>query len=112
MLRDFILAELQQRHMSEREFAKLVGVANTTISRAVGETPPEPTLSFLVKLADATSVDICTLVLLALDRQPTTNLSIRLTTQRIERLPPRMRAVVEVILESLALQQGDDTQHE
>jgi plasmid maintenance system antidote protein VapI len=53
-LRDFVLAEIQKRYMSEREFARLVGVAHTTIGyilhpeRSKGR---ELTASFVIKLA-------------------------------------------------------------
>ena len=41
-LGDFIADEMRRRDMSARQFAELVGVVHTTITKAMYKTPPEP----------------------------------------------------------------------
>lgn len=52
-LREFLLEEIQRRHMSAREFARMVGVAHPSITTHLNEDGRirEPSVDFLVKLA-------------------------------------------------------------
>lgn len=65
-LREFLIQEMHRRDMSGREFARMVGVANSTIVRFTAEEykkeKPAPSLDFLAKLSKATRVDLCILV--------------------------------------------------
>ena len=98
--------------MSASEFARLVGVAQSTIARAISENPPEPSLTFLVKLAEATSVDICTLVLLAVGNHPAPNLDAQVLADRIEALPPELRDMVDTFIYGVLLKKGQNPGNE
>ena len=67
-LQDFVLAEMRKRYLSEREFAKLVGVAHTTINYLTNsdhKKDREVTAPFLIKLARATNTNPILLFALA-----------------------------------------------
>ncbi len=98
MLRDFIQSQMDSRDMSARKFAELVGVSQTTITRALSfDNPPEPSLDFLKKLAAATSTDIRDLVVLAAPDAFTTEPSTeaRILATYIEKLPDDLREMVD-----------------
>lgn len=61
-LSEFIRAEMKKRNMSGREFAKLCGIANGSISAYVKGEDIKPTLDTLEKLARTTGVDLITLI--------------------------------------------------
>lgn len=53
--RDYLRRQIQDRHMTIREFAAFIDVAPSTISRAIDERDPKPHgLDFLMKLSQAT----------------------------------------------------------
>lgn len=106
-LGDFIENELRQRHMSAREFATFIGVAHTTVGRAMYKDAPDPTLDFLVKLARATNVDLCTLVALVKPDDVKIQPDIQLIADRIARLPADKREIVDGYLRSLTLKPSE-----
>ena len=112
LLQQFILDEMRQRDMSARAFARFVDVSSATILRAISETPPEPSLTFLVKLAEATSVDICTLVLLAVGNHPAPNIDARVLAARLEALPPDLRELAEIFLSGMLMQKSQKAKKE
>lgn len=92
----FLQTEMQRMGMSAREFASYVGVAHTTISRAMDADPPQPSLSFLVKLVQATDADICTLVALAVPELETEiDPQVQLLAAKIQSLSPTQREFLE-----------------
>ena len=108
----FIRTEIEQRNLSASEFARLVGTSHTTINRLTSDAPPEPKLSFLVKLAEATSVDLCTLVLLAVGNHPAPNLDAQVLADRIEALPPELRDMVDTFIYGVLLKKGQNPGNE
>lgn len=60
-LRDFIRQQMDMRHMSEREFAKFVGVSPGTINSYLVKTPL-PGMEFLIKLSDSTGISLVTVI--------------------------------------------------
>lgn len=102
-LSSFIQQEMQKRHMSQRQFAMMVGVSNQTISRAVSFNNDnfDPSLEFLAKLARATHVDICTLVALIYPEDSSISGRARLLAERIDRLPPEVQEIIDVSVPSV-----------
>lgn len=109
-LRGFIETELIKRSMSAREFAKFVGVSSSTISRAMAfDNKTEPSLSFLNKLASATSTDICTLVYLVYpDSRPTRSAEMQRLADDIGKLPPDMQQLVDSLIVGMVVKQSND----
>lgn len=100
-LGQFIADELIRRNMSQNELARLIGVNSSTLTKAmrfVDEGVPEPTLTFLNKLAKATGTDVCALVRLALDETDTRTARAILIAQRIEALPPEAQEMIDRML--------------
>lgn len=96
---EFIQSEIKQRNMSVRQFAELVGVAHTTISRLIDPSHAIlPTLELLNKLAKVTHTDIRDLVGLIYldDADPDPEAEI-LATQ-ISALPPEEREFIRTYL--------------
>lgn len=94
--------------MSAREFALLVGVASTTITRAMLPDAPEPTVEFLAKLARATNTDLCTLVKLVVPDLPgNVSADALLLAERISRLPKDKQEIVDAFILGTMLQKPD-----
>lgn len=104
-LRDFVQAEMNNRHMSAREFARFVGVTHGTINNVLSFSDEhEPSLKFLIKLAQATNVDVCALIhLIYPDTERTVSGYSSLLANRIAELPPQTIEFIErMIMVSLA----------
>lgn len=98
-LKDFIESEMLQRGMSQREFAQMVGVSNQTISMALDSVnAPEPSLKFLVRLARATSTDLCSLVALVHPNEVRIDARARIIAERIAQLPPDKQELIDAML--------------
>lgn len=97
-LQTFILDEIQKRGISGRELARLVGVANTTIQRAIDENPPEPTLDFLTKLARVTGVSVTTLVAMVVADDVVADAEALALAEQIKNLPPDKREMIEALV--------------
>lgn len=97
--REFLEDEMRKREMSIRQFAEFVGVSHPTITRAIDPSGSvEPSFDFLVKLSEATKVDLCTIVaLLAPDR---THISARarVLAQAIEALSEGDQEIIDNFL--------------
>jgi transcriptional regulator with XRE-family HTH domain len=115
----FIHAEMLRRDMTAREFAEYVGVTHSTINKFLnhgisntyaGKPVGEPSVDFLVKLARATHTDICSLMALIAPDVTTTNAEAQVIAERIARLPPDKREIIDSFLLGLTLkgrQQGE-----
>lgn len=103
-LRDFVLGEVQNRQLSLRQFADVVGVSYSTLSKLINS--PESGISFelLTKLASATKTDIGILARLAAPHVAVGNVDVDSLASRINRLPPEKRRVVDVILTGVIFQ--------
>lgn len=99
----FLQQAINERNMSMREFAVLMGVSHPTISRLLDPREPVmPTLEFLFKLSEATNADVCELVRmvapshLGISRKPSAwALAI---AERVERLSPEVRQIMDDFL--------------
>ncbi len=106
-LADFIETEMKDRNMGVREFARFVGVSHSTLSKHLTRkrNRPVPREDLLVKLSDATGVNLLTLFALAYPGVAArTALSPRamLLAQRFEKLP---EAVQDFIFRAALSQQ-------
>lgn len=99
---EFLEAQMKQRDMSARQFAEFIGVAHSTITRAIDpRSPTSPGLDFLLALAKATGTNLGALVELAYpDVASQTALSAKtlLLAQRIEHLPDKIRTAILTLL--------------
>jgi transcriptional regulator with XRE-family HTH domain len=103
-LGEFILAEMDKRRMSAREFALFVGVTHSTINKFVhfgSKDVGYPSIEFLGKLAQATHSDLCAVMALvfpevteATQLKPSTII----LAQRIEQLPDAVREIIDGII--------------
>jgi len=115
-LRDFILAEMLHRGMSQRQFADFVDVNASTIHRAVRDHDnPEPSIDTLAKLSRKCEVDIRVLVALVSPGEVIeTNVETLLLAEMVNRLPPLHREIImRVITATIAqLEQniGDESE--
>ena len=110
-LRQFLQHEMRSRGMSARQFAEFVGVANTTITRAMydDEEAPMPGLEFLAKLANATGTDLCTLVALIMpEAVRSVSPEESLLASRISRLPRDQQEIVDSFILGALLKQSDE----
>lgn len=104
----FLSREMANRQMSERQFAKFVGVAHGTINRFInyellksqGKKVSFPSLDFLLRLSRSTKVDICSILALidpastkAVSDPDSVNLS-----NAIEQLDDATREVIDAII--------------
>lgn len=116
-LQKFISTQMHERDMNVVDFAKFIGVSHPTISRALDPRETKtPTLEFLFKLSAATGTDICELVRMVAppelrrDRKISSN-SLAFA-ERVERLPPELRNLLDDFLITVFLryrkQVGDD----
>jgi transcriptional regulator with XRE-family HTH domain len=95
-LKQFIEGEMKRRKLSLREFATLVDVSPSTISRTLSDDAPDPSLDFLVKLSKATSTSLTTIVSMLLpDESQLTDQDAKVLADRIARLSPAKRAIIE-----------------
>ncbi len=100
----FILAEMDRRQMSAREFARFVGVTHKTINKFINYGAKDvgyPSMDFIAKLAQTTGTDPCYLLELII---PDVALSNRISPdaailgQRIEKLPENVREAIDGII--------------
>jgi len=109
-LRQFISDQMKRRNnMSQHDFAKLIGVSQPTIQRAItfeNGTPRVPTLEFLVKLAKNTGTDLATLINLVVPGSSTIDGRTTILMSEIAKLPERQRESAEVLLRGLLLEVG------
>lgn len=98
-LGEFIAAQLHDRDMSARQFADLVKVNHSTITKAMYKEPPIPSMEFLLKLSKATNTSLITIISLAF---PNENLDVdldaRTLAERIMQLPPEKREIAEAFI--------------
>ena len=105
---EFLELEIQKRGLSQREFAKEVGVSHRTINKLLDKTAkkqPSASATLLLKISKATGVNIVTLMALA---YPDVAESINdvvgmdaaslLRSQRIQELPENLREAVDTII--------------
>ena len=102
-LADFINAEMDKRKMSQREFAKLIGVNQSTLSRTIGPDKATPSLELLIKLANNTGASLVGLMKIAFPDAPIElpDVQSQLIADRIMRLGDSERAIVENLVISL-----------
>jgi transcriptional regulator with XRE-family HTH domain len=97
-LRDFIAQEIRNRSISQREFARIVGVSNTAIVKATSDDPPEPTLDFLTKLARVTGVSVTALVAMVVPDDVVADAEALALAEQIKNLPPEKREMIEALV--------------
>jgi transcriptional regulator with XRE-family HTH domain len=115
-LGDFVLREIQNRQMSQREFARFVGVNHQTINKLLDYGEKEdtyPALDSLVKLAKATNTDICTLIaLITPDVVSQPDPEAEMIAERISKLPPNKRDAIDALILGMALGGNQDSEQD
>jgi transcriptional regulator with XRE-family HTH domain len=97
-LREFILAELKNKNISLREFARRVGVSSTAIVKATSDDPPEPTMDMMVKISRVTEVSVTALVAMCVPDDVVADADALALAEQIKNLPPEKREMVEALV--------------
>lgn len=107
LLADFVLGEIDSRRVSLREFADMVGVSHSTLSRLINK--PDSPISFelLTKLAAATKTDIGIIARLAAPHVAVGGVDIERLASRISRLPADKRRVVDMVIAGAFFERSD-----
>lgn len=104
-LREFVLLEIRKRDMSARQFADLIGVSHSTINRLLDtEKDHLPGIELMIKLSDATHIDLCSLMLLAYHAEMKSNQlsgKYRIWAQRLEQAPESIVEAVGILLNGM-----------
>jgi transcriptional regulator with XRE-family HTH domain len=94
----WLLEEIQQRHMSIREFARHTGVTHVTLLNILEAEPGTaryPSVETLVKLARVTGADLFSLVAMLSPEDTATRPDALILANRIKNLSPEAQAVLE-----------------
>ena len=101
--KDWLQSELHRRSMSQREFAKKVGLSSASISRCLNEKDPrQPGLDVLLAVSKGTNTSLLELVRLAypeLVEETSLSPDAAILAQRIVELPDDLRLAVESIIQ-------------
>jgi transcriptional regulator with XRE-family HTH domain len=100
----FILAEMRQRDMSAREFARFIGVSHQTVSRFLDYGEKDvgyPSVDFLLKLAKATETDVGALMRMLDPELDELDPQVMVIAQEIANLSPHDRRLVEGFVRSI-----------
>lgn len=96
---EWLLGEIQSRHMSIREFGRYAGIPAATLTKLLATDEKGegrvPSVGTLIKLSRATKTDLCTLVALLSPEDARISPDVTALATRIARLSPEGRAVVE-----------------
>lgn len=113
-LRDFILAEMLRRDMSQRGFAEFIDVNASTIHRLVRDHDnPEPSIDTLAKLSRKCEVDIRVLVALVVPGEVIeTDIETLLFAEMVKRLPPVHREIMMRVVAATIAQYEKDIKDE
>lgn len=113
-LRDFILAEMLQKGMSQRTFAEFIDVNPSTIHRAVrNHDNPEPAIDTLAKLSRKCNVDIRVLIaLVAPGEVIETDVETLLFAEMVKRLPTVHREIMMRVVTATIAQYEKDIKNE
>lgn len=106
-LRLFIEDQMEQRKLSGREFATLIGVSQPTIQRALdyrNPNRPVPSMEFLMKLSDGTGVPLRALITRFVRGADTTDGRAEILMAQIAQLPEAEQAIAITVLRALLLQ--------
>lgn len=109
-LREFIEEEMRRRDMTANQFADFVGVAHTTIGRAIDQRrPTTPSPEFLIKLAKATGISLSSLIALVIPEAEHIEVSARslLIAERIGQLPPDKQEIIDSLILSWLFEDKD-----
>lgn len=102
-LSDFLQAEQRQRGWSVRQLATAAGLDHTTVLRLLRGAVPSPALDTLVSLSRGLGVSLVVLLKLAYPDLPgiEPDADALLLADRVQRLTPDQRAVVDALLRGL-----------
>lgn len=109
-LEEWLLEEIDQRRTSVRQFAKDAGVSYETLNQILSANrPPDayPSMKTLIRLSEYTRIDLCTLVGMIAPSRTHLDAESLLLVQRIQRLNPDQRKVVETFIAGTVLKKGD-----
>lgn len=112
ILARFMRTEMLNLDMNQMEFANLMGVSQSTVGRMLRGEIKDPSLDFLVKLSNATKVDICSLIHLIRPDAFQAGTDTRLIAERIKRLPKKQRDLVEMLLSGALFESNDESGNE
>lgn len=117
-LGEFLQMELNNKHLSARQLAEMVGVNHKVINKylehGIKEDVGNPTPEFLLKLSKATGTNVVMLLALAypeigaaLERITKVSSTAALRQEQIEQLPENLREAVDSIIFERSKHSGD-----
>lgn len=102
LLGEFLQEQIRRRGLTIREFARLCGVNHSVISKALAvKEPTTPKVETLAKIAQATGVDLFTLVALVAPDATDIDAEARIYANEIVALPRDKRREAEMFLKGL-----------
>lgn len=110
-LAEWLLEEIDARHMSIREFARFCNIGNQTLNNILDPRKDEeiyPSIATLIRLAQATNTDLCTLVAFIAPDATRTSPRARLMAERIDRLSPEKQEIVDRYLLGTLFKESDE----
>lgn len=110
---EFLTQEMNKRGLSVHAFAQFLGISHQTLGRYLEYTPGSaeyPKIEALVKISKALDTDLGGLVAMIEPSRSRISPSILLLAERIQRLSPEKREMVDALILGLAFKQGDKGQ--
>lgn len=101
---EFIELEMKKRDMSIREFSRFVGLSHSAVSKYLNN-PQEKNISieFMVKVSEGTNTDLTSIVAMVYPEQTTINPEVQILAERIAKLPPEKRQMVDSLLLGMSI---------
>lgn len=96
-LSEFLIAEMNKRKLSQREFATLMGIDYSTISKHISGKIAKPSLDFLVRLSEGTHTNLQTVIAFAYPEvadKMKFDPEILLLAERLDRLPEDVKEFI------------------
>lgn len=108
---EFLQQEMRRRDLSVRQFAEVIGIDHSTLSKLMRfEKPPTPSTETLIAVSKATGVSLTTLIALAFPdlKNIEVTANVLMLAERIERLPPDKRDLIDSLIMGMLLKEGSE----
>lgn len=107
-LSEWLLQEINERHMSIREFGRQAEISQATLSGILANDGDYPSVTTLIRLARYTSTDICSLMALIAPDETRVDADVLLLAERIKRLSTDKQLIVDAAIAGF-LQSGNQS---
>lgn len=97
-LAEWLLQEINDRNMSIREFGRRAEIGQATLSSILANEGDYPSVTTLIRLAQYTHTDICSLMALIAPEETHIDADVILIAERIKRLPFDKQSIVDAAI--------------